>query len=63
VPGLNDIRQAQQLLVDDGLVETRQGVSPAAAQGYLTDAMLATWRAPWPSPLPTRPRRRRRQIS
>ncbi|MEV0288904.1 GntR family transcriptional regulator [Kribbella sp. NPDC050820] len=26
VPGLNSIRQAQQLLVDDGLVETRQGV-------------------------------------
>jgi DNA-binding GntR family transcriptional regulator len=26
VPGLNTIRQAQQLLVDDGLVETRQGV-------------------------------------
>jgi len=23
VPGLNTIRQAQQLLVDDGLVETR----------------------------------------
>jgi DNA-binding FadR family transcriptional regulator len=28
VPGLNTIRQAQQLLVDDGLVETRQGVGP-----------------------------------
>lgn len=26
VPGLNTIRQAQQLLVDDGLVATRQGV-------------------------------------
>jgi len=26
VPGLNTIRQAQQLLVDDGLVQTRQGV-------------------------------------
>jgi DNA-binding GntR family transcriptional regulator len=26
VPGLNTIRQAQQLLVEDGLVETRQGV-------------------------------------
>lgn len=26
VPGLNTIRQAQQLLVDDGLIETRQGV-------------------------------------
>src|SRR6266508_3222 len=26
VPGPNTIRQAQQLLVDDGLVETRQGV-------------------------------------
>ena len=26
VPGLNTIRQAQQLLVDDNLVETRQGV-------------------------------------
>lgn len=26
VPGLNTIRQAQQLLVDDGLVETRQGI-------------------------------------
>ena len=26
VPGLNTIRRAQQLLVDDGLVETRQGV-------------------------------------
>jgi len=26
VPGLNTIRQAQRLLVDDGLVETRQGV-------------------------------------
>lgn len=26
VPGLNTIRQAQQLLVDDGLVDTRQGV-------------------------------------
>ena len=26
VPGINTIRQAQQLLVDDGLVETRQGV-------------------------------------
>lgn len=26
VPGLNTIRQAQQLLVHDGLVETRQGV-------------------------------------
>ena len=26
VPGLNTIRQAQQLLVNDGLVETRQGV-------------------------------------
>ena len=26
VPGLNTIRQAQQLLVADGLVETRQGV-------------------------------------
>jgi len=26
VPGLNTIRQAQQLLVDAGLVETRQGV-------------------------------------
>jgi DNA-binding GntR family transcriptional regulator len=25
VPGLNTIRQAQQLLVDDGLIETRQG--------------------------------------
>lgn len=25
VPGLNAIRQAQQLLVDDGLIETRQG--------------------------------------
>ena len=25
-PGLNTIRQAQQLLVDDGLVETRQGL-------------------------------------
>lgn len=26
VPGLNTIRQAQQLLVHDGLIETRQGV-------------------------------------
>lgn len=26
VPGLNTIRQAQQLLVDGGLIETRQGV-------------------------------------
>ena len=26
VAGLNTIRQAQQLLVDDGLIETRQGV-------------------------------------
>lgn len=26
VPGLNTIRQAQQLLVDDGMIETRQGV-------------------------------------
>jgi DNA-binding GntR family transcriptional regulator len=26
VPGLNTIRQAQQLLADDGLIETRQGV-------------------------------------
>src|SRR6478609_4161908 len=26
VPGLNTIRQAKHLLVDDGLVETRQGV-------------------------------------
>src|SRR6266545_8189114 len=26
VPGLNTIRQALQLLVDDGLVETRQGI-------------------------------------
>jgi len=26
VPGLNTIRQAQQLRVDDGLVEARQGV-------------------------------------
>lgn len=26
MPGLNTIPQAQQLLVDDGLVETRQGV-------------------------------------
>lgn len=26
VPGLNTIRHAQQLLVDDGLIETRQGV-------------------------------------
>ena len=26
VPGLNTIRQAQQLLVEDGLLETRQGV-------------------------------------
>jgi len=26
VPGLNTVRQAQQLLVADGLVETRQGV-------------------------------------
>lgn len=26
VPGLNTIRQAQQLLVEDGLVETRQGL-------------------------------------
>jgi len=26
VPGLNTIRQAQQLLVYDGMVETRQGV-------------------------------------
>ena len=26
VPGLNTIRQAQQLLVEDGLDETRQGV-------------------------------------
>ena len=26
VPGLNTIRQAQQLLVDDGLVQTQQGV-------------------------------------
>lgn len=26
VPGLNTIRQAQQLLVDDGLLETRQGI-------------------------------------
>jgi DNA-binding GntR family transcriptional regulator len=26
VPGLNTIRQAQQLLVEDGLIETRQGV-------------------------------------
>ena len=26
VPGLNTIRRAQQLLVNDGLVETRQGV-------------------------------------
>lgn len=26
VPGLNTIRQAQQLLVDDGLIETRQGI-------------------------------------
>lgn len=26
VPGLNTIRQAQQLLVDEGLVQTRQGV-------------------------------------
>ena len=26
VPGLNTIRQALQLLVDDGLIETRQGV-------------------------------------
>jgi DNA-binding transcriptional regulator YhcF (GntR family) len=25
VPGLNTIRQAQALLVDDGLIETRQG--------------------------------------
>ncbi len=26
VPGLNTVRQAQQLLVDEGLIETRQGV-------------------------------------
>src|SRR5664279_2668679 len=26
VPGLNTIRQAQQLLVEDGMIETRQGV-------------------------------------
>jgi len=26
VPGLNTIRQAQQLLVDEGLLATRQGV-------------------------------------
>jgi DNA-binding GntR family transcriptional regulator len=26
VPGLNTIRQAQQMLVDDGMIETRQGV-------------------------------------
>jgi DNA-binding GntR family transcriptional regulator len=26
VPGLNTIRSAQQLLVDDGLLETRQGI-------------------------------------
>jgi DNA-binding GntR family transcriptional regulator len=26
VPGLNTIRQAQQLLVDDGMIETRQGI-------------------------------------
>jgi DNA-binding GntR family transcriptional regulator len=26
VPGLNTIRQAQQLLVDDGMIETRHGV-------------------------------------
>ena len=26
VPGLNTIRQSQQLLVDDGLIDTRQGV-------------------------------------
>lgn len=26
VPGINTIRQAQQLLVDDGMLETRQGV-------------------------------------
>jgi DNA-binding GntR family transcriptional regulator len=26
LPGLNTIRHAQQLLVDEGLVETRQGV-------------------------------------
>jgi DNA-binding GntR family transcriptional regulator len=26
VPGLNTIRQAQHLLVEDGLIETRQGV-------------------------------------
>ena len=26
MPGLNTVRQAQQLLVADGLIETRQGV-------------------------------------
>jgi DNA-binding GntR family transcriptional regulator len=30
VPGMHTIRQAQQLLDDDGLVETRQGVGSFA---------------------------------
>jgi len=56
VPGLNTIRQAEQLLVDDGLVETRQGVGsfvlrtepvprPVDALGELRAARTALTRA------------------
>ena len=50
VPGLNTIRQAQQLLVDDGLVETRQGVGSFVLRaepvpGQFLSARL--WPAAW----------------
>jgi DNA-binding GntR family transcriptional regulator len=37
VPGLNTIRQAQGLLVEDGLVETRQGVGAFVISHEPTD--------------------------
>lgn len=40
VPGLNTIRQAQQLLVDDGLVETRQGVGAFVISHEPTDRAI-----------------------
>ncbi len=42
VPGLNTIRQAQQLLVDEGLIETRQGSGAFVLRTAPEEAAAAT---------------------
>lgn len=43
VPGLNTIRQAQQLLVDQGLIEARQGVGASFSASFHGPGRSTCW--------------------